>query len=196
LILLLIFATGSFVATRAYFDRKVKANAQEGKKGERGIHNVLYAGVIGLFVAFMNGAALLANLGYFHYFTLFAVSLAVVNSDTFASEIGILDSKTRMITNLKRVTPGINGGVSLLGEIAALCGALIIGLSYGFLSTHGFVLSQVLVITAVGFLGCQIDSVLGATFENRGKLSKGMVNFLSAFIVVLMMLPVIYFFGV
>ncbi len=196
LIVLLIFATGSFIATRAYFNRKAKANVQEGKNGERGIHNVLYAGMIGLFVAFINGASFLVNMGYFHYFTLFAVSLAVVNSDTFASEIGILDNKVRMITTFKRVNPGINGGVSLLGEIAALGGALVIGLSYGFLSTHGFILSQVLIITAVGFLGCQIDSVLGATLENKGKLSKGMVNFLSAFIIVVMMVPLIYFFGV
>lgn len=196
LILLLIFATGSFIVTRAYFNRKSKINAQEGKKGERGIYNVVYAGIIGLFVAFLNGTTFLANLGYFHYFTLFAVSLAVVNSDTFASEIGVLDNKVRMITNLKRTVPGINGGVSLLGEMAALCGALIIGISYGILSTHGFVISQVLIITAFGFLGCQIDSILGAVFENKGKLSKGMVNFLSAFIIVIMMVPIIFFFGI
>ena len=31
----------------------------------------------------------------------------------------------------------------------------------------------------MGFVGCQIDSVLGATLENRGIIGKGDVNFIS-----------------
>ena len=35
------------------------------------------------------------------------------------------------------------------------------------------------IVAGLGFLGCQIDSVLGAVFENRGFLTKGSVNALS-----------------
>jgi uncharacterized membrane protein len=35
------------------------------------------------------------------------------------------------------------------------------------------------VVAGLGFLGCQIDSVLGAVLENRGLLNKGSVNALS-----------------
>jgi uncharacterized membrane protein len=31
-------------------------------------------------------------------------------------------------------------------------------------------------VTLVGWLGCQIDSVLGALLENRGLMTKGTVN--------------------
>lgn len=34
------------------------------------------------------------------------------------------------------------------------------------------------VVAVAGFLGCQIDSVLGETLENRGFLTKHSTNFL------------------
>ena len=34
-------------------------------------------------------------------------------------------------------------------------------------------------VLIIGFLGCQIDSLLGALFENRGLLTKGGVNALA-----------------
>ena len=32
------------------------------------------------------------------------------------------------------------------------------------------------IVTLIGWLGCQVDSVLGAVFENRGLMTKGTVN--------------------
>jgi len=37
----------------------------------------------------------------------------------------------------------------------------------------------VVIPVAMGFVGCQIDSLLGAAFENRGMLNKDRVNILS-----------------
>ncbi|MEC7703968.1 MAG: hypothetical protein VX906_01855, partial [Candidatus Thermoplasmatota archaeon] len=34
-------------------------------------------------------------------------------------------------------------------------------------------------ITVIGFVGCQIDSLLAALFENRGWIGKGTVNALA-----------------
>ena len=193
LIVLLVFAISSHFATKAFFDVKKKQHVQEGIAGERRVSNVFYAALIGIAIASINFTNVLTHMLYFHYFELFSISLAVVNSDTFASEIGQVDRKVYMITSLKRTTPGINGGVSLTGEGAALLGAFIVAVSYGILSGPNFSVIKVLFVGALGFLGCQIDSILGATMENRGKLSKGEVNFLSSLISIIIALPILYY---
>ncbi len=181
LILLLVFAVFSHLATKAFFKLKENYRLQEGEKGERKVSNVFYAGIMGIAIAFLNLTNIIGIYPYHHYFELFAISLSVIGADTFASEIGVIDSKVYMITNLKRTTPGINGGVSRTGQLAALLGSAIVGVSYGILSVNGFNIVQVLVVIILGFIGCQVDSILGALFENRGKLSKGEVNFLASF---------------
>jgi uncharacterized membrane protein len=40
-------------------------------------------------------------------------------------------------------------------------------------------ISASIIIAIIGFLGCQVDSVLGAVLENRGYLTKGSVNALA-----------------
>ena len=35
------------------------------------------------------------------------------------------------------------------------------------------------IITTIGWLGCQVDSVLGALLENKGYIGKHTVNFLA-----------------
>lgn len=192
LILLLIFAIFSHIATKAFFRLKEAHRLQEGEKGERKMSNVFYAGVTGLIIAALNLTNIIGYYPYFHYFELFAISLSVISADTFASEIGVVDRNVYMITTMKRTTPGINGGISLIGQLAALLGAAIVGVSYGLLTVGGFNLVQVLVVTIIGFAGCQMDSLLGALFENRGKLSKGEVNFMASFFGVI--LGAIYLF--
>jgi len=83
--------------------------------------------------------------------------------------------------------PGTDGGVSLLGTAAAL-GAAVYSALFGFLVLVPFSQWAGLPITfpedprffvipaAVGFLGCQIDSVLGATLERRGIFNKRTTN--------------------
>ena len=180
LVLLLIFAVFAYMATKAFFSQKQQRRLQEGVSGERRVSNVLYAGMMGLVIAAFNIKNVSGYLPNYHYFELFDISLAVVSSDTFASEIGMIDSRVYLITNLKKTVPGINGGISPTGLISALGGATIVGVSYGLLSVNGFQVLQVIVVTVLGFVGCQVDSILGALFENKGKLSKGEVNFLAS----------------
>ena len=40
-------------------------------------------------------------------------------------------------------------------------------------------LLKVVLVAIIGWLGCQMDSLLGAVFENRGYLTKGGVNGIS-----------------
>ncbi|QRF74888.1 hypothetical protein Thermo_00381 [Thermoplasmatales archaeon] len=181
LILMIVFAAVSHVATISFMKQKKKISMQEGKEGERKTSNVVYAALIGLGIAIIH---------FIHpvqvpYFTLFAVSFAVIASDTFASEIGILDKKVFMITTFRRTTRGINGGISLVGQLAALLGSFIISITYSLLRHGNLDLLPIFAIGIMGFIGCQIDSVLGAAFENRGKLTKGEVNLLASLIAVI-----------
>ncbi len=181
LILMLIFVIVSFIATKAWFRKKAEMHLQEGKSGERKTSNVAYAASVGLFITLIHGIDPILS---FHLFELFAVSFSVITADTFASEIGVLDRKVWLITNFRRVQRGINGGISVTGELASVMGGLVIGISYSVLQFHALNFIPILFITAAGFVGCQIDSVLGSVFENRGKLNKGQVNALASFITV------------
>ena len=118
-------------------------------------------------------------------FPVFACGVAVAAADTFASEFGCLDDRVRMITTGRRCPAGTNGGWSPTGQFAALIGALsIAGMSVvlGWWLQVGSIeggATLLLVITIIGWLGCQIDSLFGALLENRGLIGKGHVNMLA-----------------
>lgn len=109
-------------------------------------------------------------------------TVATATGDTLASEIGTTaKGKPRMITTLKLSEPGADGAVSSLGELAAIFGSAIIGvLGYALGISNDFLLS-VLITTAGGFFGTNIDSLLGATLQKRGMLSNSGVNFAATF---------------
>lgn len=182
LVLMLVFSISAHLATKAWISKKKALRLNEGTAGERSTSNVIYAAIIGLAISTLN----FAHVATDPFFEFFAISFAVVNADTFASEIGVLDKKVYLITTMKPVAQGVNGGISLLGEFAALGGSFIIAITYGLLSYPHINYTAVFLIWIMGFIGCQIDSVLGATLENRRRLSKGEVNFLSSFAAVLL----------
>jgi len=120
----------------------------------------------------------------------FTTSIGAATADTMASEIGVLAPEPVLITNpSKKVEPGTDGGVSLEGTTASLLSAV----SMSMLSFCAFVLMigendplysvfevDFLYISAFfGFFGSIIDSLLGATLENRGILGNNGVNFCS-----------------
>ena len=71
--------------------------------------------------------------------------------------------KPRLITTLKVVETGVDGGVTLLGEFAELVIAFLIGI-VAYLFGLGDI--RIIFITGIaGFLGANIDSVVGATLE-------------------------------
>lgn len=109
-------------------------------------------------------------------------TVATATGDTLASEIGTTaKGRPRMITTLKLSEPGVDGAVSLLGELAAIFGSAVIGiLAYVFGISDNFILT-VLITTAGGFVGTNMDSFLGATLQKRGILSNSGVNFVATF---------------
>ena len=181
LVTLLAFLSAGFFVTRWRYDEKKEMGFNEGEDGERDWTNVISNG----------GVPMLISLYAFitedwqELLPIFVASVAVATSDTFASEVGCLDKRVYMITTLKKCEPGLNGGFSPNGQIAALIGALLISLvatALGMLvgaealsSPVEFIVS----ISIIGFLGCQVDSLLGALLENRGYIGKGTVNTLA-----------------
>ena len=182
LLTLLAFLVFSHLATKWKFEEKKARNMSESDDGHRGWVNVFANGGIPALIA--TGAFLLEEWVFGLW--MFGAAVSVAAADTFASEFGCLDDNVRMITNFKKCEPGINGGYSKTGQIAALCGALIIAVmtfSAWYLTNMDVAIGEGLslmgAVIAIGWIGCQIDSFLGAWFENRGYLTKGGVNALA-----------------
>ena len=77
------------------------------------------------------------HLRTFHWISYYIVVItsfrhsACCLGDTLASELGILSqSRPFLITTFKRVPPGTNGGMSLLGTFCSILGGCVIGLTY------------------------------------------------------------------
>ncbi|CAO2822776.1 unnamed protein product [Amaranthus hypochondriacus] len=100
------------------------------------------------------------------------------NGDTWSSEIGVLsDSQPRLITTLKPVRKGTNGGVTTTGLLAAAAGGAVIGLTFVLFGIGtarcptDVALKQLLVIplaALAGLGGSLLDSLLGATLQFSG----------------------------
>lgn len=126
--------------------------------------------VLGNSLAAVIALGLGSAIGFFS-----AVSSAL--ADTLSSEIGMLSKrKPVLITTLKEVPTGTDGGVSSLGTIASLLGAIIIGLAYFVFFNDALI---ALIVIVAGVIGSTVDSLLGAIFERKKLLSNTWVNFLS-----------------
>lgn len=180
--LLVLFVVASVLATRYGFEEKRRGNVHEGTEGERGVSNVLAHGVLPTALVLV-AAEVPGTLSPSSLALLYTAALSFGAADTFASEFGVLAGRARSILTLRPVTPGTNGGISGIGEVWALVGALstaLIGLVLFGIFRNPIPSAALLVGAAsgAGFLGCQVDSVLGETLENRGWLSKGTTNLL------------------
>ena len=114
----------------------------------------------------------------------YLASMATATADTLASEIGsTYKGQPRMITTLKKVNAGMDGAVSILGEFAALIGSAAIAIVAILTGVTSPNIMAALVLTVLGgFLGTNIDSVLGATLQQRKVLSNEGVNLFATII--------------
>lgn len=100
------------------------------------------------------------------------MSFAISMADTIGAELGkYWRGKTWDIITLKPVAVGLSGGVSVSGTLAALIAAFVLATVGGWL--YALHWSSVLLITAVGFLGMLIDSVLGSRWQALYQLPDG-----------------------
>jgi uncharacterized protein (TIGR00297 family) len=118
-------------------------------------------------------------LGSPGFLVAFAAGFAAANADTWASEIGILNSKPpRHVFSWKEIPAGTSGGVSPLGTIAAVFGSALIALVflYGFGPSFNPLngsLTRVGVLVLVGGItGSLVDSALGAGLQAQYRCSQ------------------------
>ena len=163
-VLLLIFFITSSGLSRAFKKRKQDLNEKFAKGHERDAGQVFGNGGLATFFAALHGVypeSILPWIG-------FAASLAAVNADTWATELGVLNpTPPRLITNFsKRVEKGTSGGISLWGTGASLLGSAVIALPAVMLAPGAaLTAAQGLLITFAGLAGSLFDSWLGATVQ-------------------------------
>jgi uncharacterized protein (TIGR00297 family) len=127
-----------------------------------------------------------------------SAALAEAAADTVSSEIGqVMGGRPRMITTLRKVEPGTDGGITLVGTLAGILAAALIA-TVAMLCTNGALLCRtgiagcdlvgarvtdqllsIVLVTVAATFGLLFDSFIGATFERKGWLNNDAVNFLS-----------------
>jgi uncharacterized protein (TIGR00297 family) len=172
LVMLAFLVIGS-AATRYRYDVKAAAGVAESHGGVRGYMNVFANGMVGVAAAVLYGL----SGGNPLPLALFLGSVATAAADTMGGEIGMTSHDPVLITTLEPVPKGTNGGITLLGEISALCASAAIALS-AFLLGIGTLRMLVLVILA-GFAGSNVDSLVGAVFENKGMIGNAGTNLIA-----------------
>ncbi|NJE55328.1 TIGR00297 family protein [Thermococcus sp. 21S9] len=171
---LLAFVVLGVLATKYRYDEKRKKGVAQSNGGVRSWGNVIGNGLA--VVLFL----LLEKLSMMDTFWAATFSaIATVNGDTLASELGkVFGRKPRLITNLKPARPGTNGAISLAGELFALLGCLVIALFALPLTAHKT--QMFLAVVLGGFIGVNLDSLIGATLENKGVTDNNSTNFLAS----------------
>ena len=171
MIMLAFFILGS-AATKYKYEYKKKIGVEQGQSGARGYRNVFANGIV--------AAAAAVLFGVFQqpvFAVMYVGAVATAAADTLASEIGVTGGVPYMITTLKKVPIGTNGGVTLTGESVALFGGLAISIVALFLKV--ITPEMAIICTLAGFFGTNLDSLVGATLENKGFLGNAGTNFLA-----------------
>jgi uncharacterized protein (TIGR00297 family) len=175
----------TFAATKIGKAKKEKLGTGESKRGRNAAQVVANLGV----------AALGSQLGFLgdsnsNSFAL-AIGVAVLAeaaADTVSSEIGqVFGGQPRLLTTLRKIESGVDGGVTLIGTTSGILAAVIVALigswaifgEWAFNHIYSWKMSAAM--TAAATFGLLFDSLLGATIERRGWLNNDAVNFLSTF---------------
>ena len=120
-------------------------------------------------------------------------AMAEATADTVSSELGqVLGGQPRLITTFRRVPPGTDGGITIVGTLlgcVAATAVVLIGARVLALPR-----TDALIALAAGIAGLFIDSLLGAGPERSGWLNNDAVNALSTLAAALIAATAIRFF--
>jgi len=163
LMLFFIFLILGLLATKYKHEYKKDIGVYE---GTRTLKNVISNGI----VAFVMAA--FGNYGGF------IGSIATATADTLASEVGVV-KQPRLITTLKKVPPGTDGGISIVGTAAGIIGAGVIGVAAYILGIYPDPFVTLKISIVAGTVGCFVDSILGAVLERRDYISNEYVNLIA-----------------
>ena len=171
MVMLAFFILGS-ISTRYKYEYKKKLSIEQGQGGARGYRNVFANGIIAAAAAVLYGVFVRPE-----FIVLYIGCVATAAADTMASEIGVTGGTPYMITTLKKVPIGTNGGVTMTGELVALAGGFLVCVVALFLAI--ITPWRLVICTIAGFAGTNIDSIVGATLENNGYVGNAGTNLLA-----------------
>lgn len=171
MIMLSFFILGA-IATRFHMDYKKSLHVEEEKGGVRGYVNVFANGLVSVCAAVGYGVT-----QHPAFVATYLGSVATAAADTVAGEIGVCYGKPRLITTMQPVREGTNGGISFVGELAGLFGAVFVSTSAVLLGVADFSIFVAAVIG--GFIGTNLDSLLGELYENKHLWGNAGTNFLA-----------------
>jgi uncharacterized protein (TIGR00297 family) len=161
-VILLTFFLSSSILTRLFRKRKAEVDEKFSKGGQRDAGQVLANGGVAALFAALHAAFPAASWTWWA----FAASMAAVNADTWATELGVLNPiPPRLITNGQAVERGTSGAISLYGTLAALAGSSLVALLAVLMSPFPSSWILFAMIALAGLFGALIDSLLGATVQ-------------------------------
>jgi uncharacterized protein (TIGR00297 family) len=165
--LLLAFFISSSVLSRTFGTKKSSLSEKFAKGSQRDWEQVMANGGLGAGLAIIHTLLPEQSWPWFA----FTGAMAAVNADTWSTELGVLNpTPPRLINNGKLVERGTSGGISQLGSLAALGGAVFIAVLAGIFPIGGSSswesFTSMLAATTLGGLGgAFFDSYLGATVQ-------------------------------
>ena len=164
--------SAAWLTTRLGYRRKQLLGLAESARGRSAAQVLANLGAAA-------GFSVAANLaGYQALITAAMAVLAEAAADTVASECGeALSERAYLITTMRAVPAGSNGGVSVPGSVAGVAAAAMVGAVAT--ATGAVPRSALPIVIGAAVVATFIDSVLGATLEKRGVIGNNGVNFAS-----------------
>lgn len=189
LIMLAAFFVAGTLATAIGRSEKERLGIAEKNKGRRTAGQVLANG----------GVAALAGLlawMYPHQMVMWqlaaAAALSSASADTLSSELGsVYGKRFYNILSFKKDIRGLDGVVSFEGTLWGIAGSGLIAVIY--LAGYGHSAHAIWIVLA-GTAGNLADSILGASFERRGRITNNWVNGLNTLVAALIGLFFYWFF--
>jgi uncharacterized protein (TIGR00297 family) len=158
-LLLLFFTTSSALSLWRRRERDELTASLIEKGGRRDGTQVLANGAV-----FAAAAAVSTMSDHPAWHALGIGALATAMADTWSTEVGtIIGGTPRLILGGGRVPPGTSGGITLAGTSAGIIGALLAAVGAATMNWE----TSLPVIVAAGFVGSLVDSLLGATVQER-----------------------------
>ena len=162
------------ISTRWGYARKQRLGVAERRRGRTAsqiLANLCAAALCALPVVWLpkfSGVLLLAAMA----------ALAEAAADTVSSEVGqATANRACMITDFRSAAIGTNGAISVEGTLSGCIAASIVAWVGSFSGLVDWRMTPI--VALAGIAGMFLDSVLGATWENAGKMGNDSVNFVS-----------------
>ena len=180
----------TFLATRAGRERKARAGLAEKRSGRSASQVIANLSAAALAVSpaaewMLRRSVTSATPGMAGFANVWVVvamktaclaALVEATADTLSSELGqAFGGRPVLLAGFRRVEPGTDGAISLLGTAAGVGGGVLVttvGVWAMHMDRHAGA-----VALGCGVAGLFADSVLGATIERKGLVGNDLVNF-------------------